>query len=207
MLHRHMSEPRWTNAQEAEAERVVEAVERDLAAALYGAQITPVARTEVVPVTREGMAATSLPVDSIQSLNGVPIVTTDDVPALPEGWTLRDHRLWTPPTAVPLQLGAQLVVSPWDDRYGYDAYSGGPFYTGLTVAVAYMGGWGGEPAIVGAILEKAAIRMSGRHADTVVITGLNAQAANRAPNASPNFTEDDMRSLGRFRALGWGGAA
>lgn len=201
MLHRHMSEPRWTAAQEAEAERLVDAVERELSAALYGAQITPVPRNEVVGVTREGMVATSLPVATIISLDGVAIATTEDGPVLPAEWLLRDHRLWSLAVA---GGPVQLYGLPWSRDVGY---TGGPFYTGATVALQYMGGWGSEPTLVEAILRKAHIRMSGAHSDTVAVTGLNAQPANQQTRESPYFTDDDMKSLGRFRALGWGGAA
>lgn len=205
MLNLHMSSPQWTAAQAAEAERVGNAVERELSAALYGAPITPVPRSEVVTVTREGMVATSLPVARLDSLNGLTIVTdpTTGAPTnLPAGYTLRDHRLWQDLTA-----GAGAFGVPWWGGPGEVSFASGPYYTGYSVALTYLGGWGPEPALVEAILRKAAVRMSGRHADTVVISGLNAQPSNRQPRESPNFTDEDMRSLGRFRALGWGGAA
>lgn len=203
MLHRHMSEPRWTPAQEDEAERLCAAVERELSAALYGAQITPVPRNEVVGVTREGMVDTSMPIASITSLNGVSITSTDDGPVLPTGWALRDHRLWVPATGDPYALG---VPSYLRRPVAVGPYSGSaPFYTGLTVALQYLGGWGAEPTLVEAILRKAKIRMRGAHSDTVVISGLNAQAPNASTQESPYFTDDDMRALGRYRNLGWGG--
>lgn len=205
MLHRHMSEPRWTPAQEAEADRVVQAVERDLSAALYGAPITPVPRNEVVSVTREGMVSTSLPVAQLVSLNGSTIVTdpTTGAPTnLPAGYSLRDHWLWQSFAAGESWGGAFGV--PWWNAPAGPTYTGAPYYTGYSVAVTYLGGWGAEPALVEAILRKAAVRMSGRHADTMVITGLNAQPANQASRETPDFTDQDMKSLGRFRNLGWG---
>lgn len=204
MLRQHMSEPQWTTGQQAEADRLVDAVERELSAALYGAPITPVPRSEVARVTREGMVATSLPIATLTSLNGVAIVTDDTGPILPGGYSYRDHRLWQDDATL-AAAGAYGV--PWWGGPGETTFSSAPYYTGYSVAVQYLGGWGPEPALVEAILRKAALRMSGRHADTVVITGLNSAPANQASRESPNFTEDDMRSLGRYRALGWGGAA
>lgn len=199
MLHRYMSEPRWTTAQESEAERHCAGVERELEGHLYGARITPLPVNEVVPVTREGMVATSLPIASIASINGLAVVTDQDGPTLPDGYSLRDHRLWLASTTA----DAWAFGVPWFDRQR--GYSGAPFYTGYSVALQYMGGWGAEPALVEAILRKAARRMAGRHADTVVLTGLNAQPANAPPNEPPHFTEDDLKALGPYRNLGWAG--
>ena len=203
MLHRHMSEPSWTTAQETEADRLVVAVEQELSARLYGAPITPVPRSEVVTVSREGLVATSLPIATLTSLNGLAI-TTDPVTGLPtnlpSGYSLRGHRLWQDTAAgLPLAFGV-----PWFDS-ARAAYSDYPYYTGYSVAVQYLGGWGAEPTLVEAILRKAAARMSGRHSDTVAITGLNAQPANTSPQLSPDFTDADMKALDRYRSLGWGG--
>jgi len=201
MLNRYMSEPRWTTAQEIEADRHCAAVERELEGHLFGAKITPVPMTEVAAVGREGMVTTSLPVASVISLNGAPITTGDDGPVLPEGYSLRSHRLWLASTTT----DAWTFGVPWFESRP-SPYSGAPYYTGYSVTVQYLGGWGAEPALVEAILRKAARRMSGRHADTVVLTGLNAQPANAPANGeSPNFTEDDLKALGPYRNLGWGG--
>lgn len=200
MLHRAMSEPKWTTAQQAEAERLVDAVERELSAALYGAPITPVPRNEVVGVSREGMVSTALPVAAVVSLNGVAVDAAPEggVQVLPTGYTLRNHYLWRDDVS----SGARTYDLQWLYEYRQPAGSALP-YTGLSVAVQYLGGWGAEPSLVEAILRKAKIRMSGAHSDTVVITGLNSAPANGQPRESPNFGDDDMKALGRFRALGW----
>lgn len=211
MLRDYMSSPEWTAAQEVEADRVVRAVEADLSAALYGAPITPVPRNEVVTVTREGMVASSLPIARLISVNGLAIITDPDtgLPTnLPTGYSLRDHYLWQ--NLAVGDTSAWAFGVPWFDsarRVDLDrGFGGGPYYTGYSVALAYEGGWGAEPALVAAILRKAAVRMSGQHSDTMVTSGLNAAAPDTtAGRESPNFTDDDMKSLGRFRSLGWGG--
>ena len=199
MLHRYMSEPRWTSAQEQESDRHVAAVERELEGALYGATISPVEMVESVTVSPKGRVDTSLPVLAVRSLDGVELPDG----TLPAGWVLRNHRLSVPTTP---GFVAATVTTPWLGSIGYGSGYGAVPAASYEVpyVLRYQGGWGAEPALVEAILRKAARRMSGQHADTIVVTGLTAQpSGSPAASESPNFTEDDLRPLGRYRALGW----
>lgn len=194
MLHRHMSEPRWTPAQEQEADRTCEAVERDLEAALFGAVITPQLRVEAAPIDRDGRIDTQLPVHTVLELDGAPVA--EGAP-LPEGYDLRQGWLYLTSPTVLGSAGALAVGWPWVAPVDLV-----PAYTGGVLHIRYMGGWGPEPALVEAILNKAAVRMSGRHADTVVLSGLNATPS---PSSQPrHWTEQDLAPLARFRNLGWG---
>lgn len=193
MLHRHMSEPRWTHAQEQEADRVCQAVEDDLAAALFGAVITPVERIESAPIDRDGLVDTQLPVHSVLELDGAPVAEGGP---LPEGYDLRKGRLYMT-SGLSGSAGALAVGWPWIAPVDLV-----PPYTGGVLRIRYMGGWGPDPALVEAILRKAAARMGNRHADTMVISGLNATPP---PTSTPTvWTEDELKPLGRFRNLGWG---
>lgn len=200
MLHRYMSEPTWTSAQEAEADRLCAAVEAELEGALYGARISPVELVETAPITREGLVQTALPVIRVLELDGA---------ALPEGTPLPpDYQLRpTKPgcggrlfhVAVTSGVAGALEVGwPWVAPLAVL-----PPYTGGVVRVSYLGGWGPAPQLVEAILRKAATRMGNRHGDTVVTNGLSATAT--PPRPPENFTTEDLAALGPYRNLGWGG--
>jgi len=193
MLHRYMSEPAWTPAQEQEADRVCAAVESELEGALGATRITPVDWTETVPVTRDGVLDTTYPVLAVLGIGGVEIAEGDP---LPDGYVLREGHLVMTDTAGALDpLGAL----GWTTRTGTPPPD--PPYTGAWVALHYRAGWGEHPALVEAILAKAAIRMGNRHADTMVISGMTAAPPPPAP--SRGFTLEELERLGRFRRLGW----
>lgn len=197
-----MSEPQWTTGQEMEADRLVTGVESELAAALFGAVISPVPRTETAPITREGLVQTSLPVIRVTELDGATLADGDPLP--PE-YQLRNAactgcggRLFH--TAASGVTGALEVGWPWVAPLDLL-----PPYTGGVVRLSYVAGWGPVPGLVEAILRKAAARMSGRHADTVVTNGLTATPpAPSPPPATGPFSADELAPLGPYRNLGWG---
>lgn len=192
-LHRYMSEPHWTAAQESEADRLCEAVEADLEAALFGMHITPVERIETAPLTREGLVDTAHPVHQVLELDGASLDPDDP---LPEDYELRAGRLFHRPVGG--VEGALASGWPWTPPLPTVV----PPYPGGVVRIRYMAGWGDHPSLVDAILHKAADRMTRRHADVVTTTGL----ATQAPTAPPpqEFTPAELAPLGRFRNLGWG---
>jgi hypothetical protein len=205
-LWRFMSEPRWSEAQQATAEEILDGVESDLAGALYGTVITPVPRTELVPFGASGRLLTTLPVFRPLTV-GEAVVTTADGWE-PDGWTPEREPALTLPagylfdfTSRTLSLSAPPLPSrvAWADRWG-----SGPADAGLGgVMMRYLAGWGPAPALVDLIKRKAAARMGNRHADTMAVTGVTAQAAQSTP-MEENITDADVKSLGRYRALGWG---
>lgn len=195
-LHRYMSEPRWSTAQEQTADEILAGVESDLEGALYGAVITPQLRIETARITPEGLVQTSLPVHRVLALDGVVLAASDladpqtDLP-LPTDYTLVNHRLRHAVSAVDRSLAAGWpFIAP-----ALSASAG-------VVPIRYMGGWGKVPALADAIKRKAAARMGNRHADTMGVTGVTA-ASPKTVAAVEEFTDADLRSLGRFRNLGW----
>ena len=206
-LHRYMSSPNWSAAQRETAEGICEAVESDLCAALYGAVITPQQRDESVDTADDGRILTSLPIYRLLSLGGavlVPDVEQDpdlDLP-LPAGYALKGG--WLRSTTMAAAYDSPGVRrEPWHPS----SFVAAPLITALwpvsRMTISYLGGWGPDPALTDAIMRKAAARMGNRHSDAMGVVGLTAETPSQKP-AVEHFTDDDMRSLSRFRALGWG---
>lgn len=208
-LHRHMSSPEWTAAQWESAKLILAGAEQALADALYGTVIEPFLHRETVPVDREGWVATSYPVFSLIMVDGQ--VATDDATA--PGYRVTRHRLYTAAPAsgsAPVGVGGP-IMGPSDPRLtdylpGRDlaatAAAPRPDPWVGQVAVEYMAGWGPVPALVSAILDKAADRMSGRHSDTMGVVGVTAQSKN--PKRPNEYTDAELAPLGRYRGIGWG---
>lgn len=197
-----MSNPAWNEAQAADADRTLAAVEADLEAALFGARITPVRRTEAARITRDGRVDTSLPVSTILSFDGAAPpaeLPADELPRwAPPGYEKRDGYLWQ---LAPGGAAAALAVGwPWIP--GEPVYALPP-YSDLVVPITYLGGWGSQPALVDAIIAKARDRLTGVHADVVRTAGLAARDA--VPAKPYHFTADELAALSRFRNLGWAG--
>lgn len=191
-----MSNPRWSPEQTETAESLCAEVEAGLEAALYGTIISPVPFVETVPIVNTGQVATTYPVFALTQIDGA-------APA-PGAWSVMRHRLFQTPAAassgwpapmesITVQGLGQLWAPPEPTPY-----SG-------SVLVSYMAGWGPEPALVNAILRKAAAFMEHRHSDVVIAQGLDGAAP--PPPAPETWTLDELNALGRFRRLSTGGTA
>lgn len=199
-LRRFMSNPRWSPEQTQVAADLCAQVESSLEAALGGTRITPVPRTETANIlARTGLVDTDYPVHAVQDLDGVTVADGDP---LPDGWTLDNHRLsrgLTSGTNYPSLLTLPSVTLSGLNSWG-TGISGNPYSS--IVTLTYLAGWGPEPALVNAILRKAAAFMQNRHSDVVVAVGLDAAAA---PSPAPEtWTVDELSALGRFRRLAMG---
>jgi hypothetical protein len=183
-LNRHLSSPNWTDEQWSEAAQLCDEVESELAD-LLNTHITPVPLTETVAVLDSGLVATSYPVAAVTELGATPIVGG----VLPDGWVLREHRLYQETQ----QPGAPLL-SLLDPAVGWAARVAGR----AAVRVSYQAGWGDEPTLRKAILKKTGAIMQNRHDDTVTVRDLTAS---QPPPLVEEWTTAELTPLGIYRNL------
>jgi hypothetical protein len=197
-LNRFMSNPKWSPSQAETAEQVCAQVTASLEAALYRTHIEPVEVTESAPISaRSGLVDLSYPVLRVLALGDATLAEDDPIP---DGWTLRDHRLYRIETHLGSTVFATVVAAssglPFFRR---DHGPAAPRYNGAAL-VRYLAGWGDEPALTLAILRKAQTLMGNRHDDTVTVRALDAQAP---PKLGPEiWTEEELAPLGVYRRLG-----
>jgi hypothetical protein len=131
--------------------------------------------------------ATRQVVHKVVSIDGAALAEEDP---LPDGWLLqpKQKRLYrvtsSPPTLTLSSIGLATALA--------HVRSIG------SVNLIYEGGWGAEPSIVLAILKKAAAIMRNWHDDTVSTRGTDAS---RPAPAEENWTEEEIKALGRYRNL------
>jgi hypothetical protein len=198
-LNRFMSNPKWTDEQWLAAVDVIEGVESQLAEKL-ATYIKPVPYVETVTVLGSGQVNTSHPVATVTKLDGTVVAEGDP---LPDGWTIREHRLFaTRPPGGPL-LGQPFTLTTWDLGGGY-SYGGGfgevPRVDGVgSCSVEYLAGWGNVPALRLAILKKARIVFRNQHDDSIVVHDLNADAP--PEREKEEWTAEELEDLERFRNI------
>jgi len=195
-LKAFMSSPGWSAQQDETAELVCAAVEESLEAALFGTFITPRPWVETAPVLAgTGLVDTTYPVFTVTRLDGGPLLTPADPP--PGEYRLLRHRLYrTPVGADPQTPAAGWPFVPSGEHSARQMYTG-------TVRVEYEAGWGPDNALILAILRKAQTLMGNRHDDTVTVRGLTASSPTKL--APEDWTEAELKPLGRYRRLGVGG--
>ncbi len=185
-LNSFLSSPPWSPEQQAEAQELLDALEDGLASALYGTRITPEPMVEMAPIiAKSGQVATRFPVFAVTALNGEPLVDG----ALPAGWRLDRHRIYSPAVA-----GMELLAGFGQPRIAvpYLPYSG-------AVTVAYDAGWGAERDLVLAILRKAKNIWLNNNDDSIVARATSADPPQPLP--SEDWSDDELAPLGRFRRL------
>lgn len=202
-LNSFLSEPEWTPDQEAEADLLCAEIEDSLAAALYHTKITPEPFTERAPVLGSGLVALRYPCHQIIRIEGVPPIPPEGVP-LPDPYRLFEHRLWR---GIPGTGWRQPVLGSCDGSGFYATGSllgggGGGAGGGGDIEVSYMAGWGPQPALVKAILQKAKTIFLNNHDDTMSTRGTDAQAP--PPIAPEIWSEEELAALGVFRRLSGG---
>jgi len=195
-LKSFMSSPSWSAQQDETAELICAAVEESLEGALFGTLITARPWTETVPVLADtGMVDTTYPVSTVTRLDDGPLL--EPTGPLPEGYRLQRHRLYRTQVGVePQTLAARWPFVPGGERPARQTYVG-------TVRIEYEAGWGPDSALVLAILRKAQALMGNRHDDTMTVRGLTASSPTKL--APENWTDAELKPLGRYRRLGIGG--
>lgn len=196
-LNRFMSSPKWTEEQWLAAVDVIEGVESQLANEL-ATFIKPVPYAETVTVLGSGQVNTTHPVAGATKINGTVVAEGDP---LPEGWQIREHRIYsTRPPGGPL-LGQPFTLTTWDLGGGYGGGFGEvPRVAGIgSCAVEYLAGWGNVPALRLAILKKARIVFRNNHDDAIVVHDLNADAP--PEREKEEWTAAELKDLERFRNL------
>jgi len=187
-LNRFMSSPRWTDEQWLASVDVLEGLESQLAGKL-NTYIKPVPYAETVTILGSGQLNTSHPVAEATKIDTTVVVGG----VLPSGWTLREHRLYSPPPS-PL-LGQPFSLSQWSTGYGETARVAGVG----TATVEYLAGWGNVPALRLALLKKARIVFRNQHDDSVRVSDLDAE--NLPEPGEEEWTEAELKDLERFRNL------
>jgi hypothetical protein len=191
-IRTRLSSPSWTPAQQQAVAAVIAQREGELAAWLR-VPITPVRRTEAVPVLGSGLVATTAPVYRLHAVDGI-AVTGDAAPA---GYEWRDTNSGTGRyLARPRNVAFPMPYFGYSNRAFDPLY--GPY---VTVAVDYDAGWGPDPLLAGAIAERVEAYAVNRHDDTVVARNLDAEAP---PPQRENWIESDFVALRAYRQPGVG---
>lgn len=182
----YLSNPPWSAAQRNACTLLIAGCQEQLANYLL-VPIDLVERTETVPILRSGLLATSAPVNTVLTIDGVAPV--GDV--LPAGYFWRDKdRGWLATT--PLD---QIVVS----ATALDLLTG---VTPLSrVVVAYLAGWGAKADLTGGIIRKVAAVMHNRHDDTVTAHQVDAE---NPPPIKEEFTDQELRLFNARRRISGG---
>lgn len=196
-LNRFMSNPKWTEEQWLAAVDVIEGVEGQLADKL-ATFIKPVPYSETVTVLAAGIVNTTHPVAAVTKIDGTAVADGDP---LPDGWVIREHRLYaTRPPGGPL-LGQPFTLTTWDLGGGYTGGFGEvPRVEGVgSCTVEYLAGWGNIPALRLAILKKARIVFRNQHDDAIVVHDLNADTP--PEREKEEWTAEELKDLERFRNI------
>jgi hypothetical protein len=210
-LNNWMGNPRWTDGQKLGIELQLAKLEGDLAARLL-TFLDPVQVTETAPISTTGLLMTAHPVYSVMTWEGEPL--TEPVagpPALPTGWRHENGylRRIEPASIASSVTSAVITLSdPFWDRSGDELdFDGGPGQRGGLVGrsrnsgsmtLTYLAGWGPDPTLVGAVLNKAQAFATNRYDDTVIARNAEAQ---RPVLLKEEWTESDIATLGRFRNI------
>lgn len=173
----YLSSPPWSAKQEATCALEIATKQSQLERFLQ-VPIDPVDRTDNARILPSGLVCTDLPVYTLIAVDSVPTVA--GVPPIP--YTLKDGWLY----------GQEL-----DTGYSTGALNSRPFSLvaggyNPRVLVHYLGGWGGQPDITGAIIRKVAAVMLNRHDDTVVARNLDAE---KPKEVSEAWTDQELLSL------------
>lgn len=188
-LNDYMSSPEWTPEQTTAVQDVLDGLERELESALYGAWITPRRITEVAPILRSGLVATTQVVHTLHRIGDV-VVDDAHPPVLP--WVLRDHRLRT------LSPGSPPASFTLGEAAGWGSGRADTVDSVGRVVVDYDGGWGEDPALVLAILRKAANWANNWTEDSIRITDTDGATP---PPMTEEWTADELAALGVYRNL------
>lgn len=182
----YLSSPPWSEAQRRACALLIADRQEQLRGYLQ-VPIDPVRRVERVPILASGLIATTAPVHTLFSVDGV--VAVGDV--LPVGvyWRDRDNGwLCTAPVD-------QLVASVRT----LDLLAGVPGV--LRVTVDYLAGWGAKADLAGGIIRKVAAVMINRHDDTVTAHQLDAE---NPPQIKEEFTDQELRLFNARRRISGG---
>jgi hypothetical protein len=177
----YLSSPPWSGAQEAACALLILQRQRELQNYL-NCPIDPQARTELVAILESGLLVTTWPVFQLLAID-----TTTLSPGafygqpLPTPYTWRDEG-WV--TAPPLAAGGALMSRPYSLLAGDTAPT--------KVATTYLGGWGPQPDLTGAIIQKVAAVMLNRHDDTVTARALDTKAP---PPLKEEWTPGELKAL------------
>lgn len=186
-LHQWMSEPEWSPAQKKDAAIRLMTLEGQLEDALYDAPISPRhERTETVPVGDSGTLFTKYPVFSVSEVDGSPLVLDAEHPES-GSWHLEKGHVFVDLDTYSTTLPHRMT--------GVVAHT----RSHSSVRLRYRPGWGRQPALVGAILKKAADAMINAHDDTMIARGTDST---KPPPPPPSqWTQEDLLPLGVYRNL------
>lgn len=177
----YLSSPPWSAAQEGACALLILQRQRELQNYL-NCPIDPQSRTEIVPILESGLLVTTWPVFQLLSID-----TTTLSPgafygqALPSPYTWRDEGWVSAPAPA---VGGAMLSRPFSLTAGDTAT--------IRVPITYLGGWGPQPDITGAIIQKVAAVMLNRHDDTVTARALDAKAP---PPLKEEWTDGERKAL------------
>lgn len=180
-VRHYLSSPPWSAAQEASCALLIMQRQRELQNNL-NCPIDPQRRTEIVPVLESGLLVTTWPVFQVLAIDSVAVS-----PGAFYGQTLPSPYVWRDEgwvSAPPQLAGAAVLSRPFSLTVGDTA--------SLKVTIDYMGGWGPQPDITGALIQKCAAVMLNRHDDTVTARAMDAKAP---PPLKEEWTDAELKAL------------
>lgn len=204
-LNDFMSNPEWTEKQHTQADKLMRRLESTLAAALGGAPIDPIPWVEEAEILEKGLVSTRYPVFSVQKIG---LTAVAEGAALPDPYVLQGHWVRLKPGA---DWGISSLFTPSVTSSGLDGLAGlAGFGSGGIVEhrpspvigrtlIEYQAGWGPEGALELAILRKGEAIFGWRNADTVQISGTDADKQPARPKE--DWTEDELALLDIYRTL------
>lgn len=187
-VRNYLSSPPWSAEQEASCALLISQRQRDLEN-YFSCPIDPRDRIENVAMLDSGLLATTWPVFRVYAIDTTTVTGPGAVygEALPSPYVWRDEGWVSAPEPA---LALANTTRP------YSLLSGDTFAP--KVAMSYAGGWGGQPDIVGAIIQKVAAVMLNRHDDTVTVRGLDAKPP---PPLKEEWTDAELKRLSYRRRL------
>jgi hypothetical protein len=178
----HLSSPRWSEDQERACKVLIAQRQKGLER-WFGVPIDPVDRTETVTVLDSGLLATSWPVFRVYAIDTVTLAGPGALlwEPLPSPYTWRDEGWITAPDP---RISAGYTTRPYSITEAACPLA--------RVSLRYAGGWGPQPDIVGALIEKVGNVMANRHEDTVTARQLDEHAP---PPLKEEWTDKELMML------------